>query len=77
LYKSDRFHKFSLVEKLLQNHTVPLDSRKINKRIYILYSSGSVGANEKLDVYKDYLREKMMQNSYLCDFKVTQESHNS
>lgn len=76
MYKSDRFHQFSLVEKLLQTHTTPLDSRKINKRIYILYSSGSVGADERLDVYQDYLKEKMMQNSYLCDYKVTQESNN-
>ncbi len=38
----------------------------------VLYTSGSSGANENIEIHRGFLKAKMKDNQYLCDEKIMQ-----
>ena len=40
------------------------------KRVLILYTSGSSGANLNLEIVRGLLMKKIMENQYLYDYKA-------
>lgn len=42
------------------------------KKVFIIYASGSEGANERLEIERGYLKSEMKKNLFLCDQKYMQ-----
>jgi hypothetical protein len=38
----------------------------------VLYTSGSSGANENIEIHRGFLKAKIKDNHYLCDEKFMQ-----
>lgn len=43
-----------------------------HKKVLVLYTSGSSGADENIEIHRGFLKAKMKDNQYLCDEKIMQ-----
>ena len=43
------------------------------KKVLILYASGSLGSDRKMEIHKGDIKKHLLNNPYLCDYKKTVE----